>query len=133
MYSNKNLERFYFQYQTEAVPHGISLQSFCLTNNICLLYTSLFLSGKPFLQIPLQQLLPVLTLILPVQFIVILLNGCGQNCRPVSYTHLEIMIKEKLKTYIKENPIVNVRMANYKISVMGDCLLYTSDPVDYYT
>ena len=30
------------------------------------------------------------------------------------------MIKEKLKTYIKENPIVNVRMANYKISVMGE-------------
>ena len=34
MSSNKDLERFYFQYQTEAVPHGISLQSFCLTNNI---------------------------------------------------------------------------------------------------
>lgn len=32
----------------------------------------------------------------------------------------ENMIKEKLKTYIKENPIVNVRMANYKISVMGE-------------
>lgn len=30
------------------------------------------------------------------------------------------MIKEKLKTYIKEDPIVNVRMANYKISVMGE-------------
>ena len=45
----------------------------------------LFLSGKPFLQIPLQQLLPVLTLILPVQFIVILLNGCGQNCRQLHH------------------------------------------------
>lgn len=32
----------------------------------------------------------------------------------------ENMIKEKLKTYIKETPIVNVRMANYKISVMGE-------------
>ena len=32
----------------------------------------------------------------------------------------ENMIKEKLKTYIKEDPIVNVRMANYKISVMGE-------------
>ncbi|WP_419089681.1 polysaccharide biosynthesis/export family protein [Phocaeicola sp.] len=32
----------------------------------------------------------------------------------------ENMIKEKLKTYIKENPIVNVRMTNYKISVMGE-------------
>lgn len=30
------------------------------------------------------------------------------------------MIKEKLKAYIKETPIVNVRMANYKISVMGE-------------
>lgn len=32
----------------------------------------------------------------------------------------EKLIKEKLKTYIKEDPIVNVRMANYKISVMGE-------------
>ncbi len=32
----------------------------------------------------------------------------------------ESMIKEKLKAYIKETPIVNVRMANYKISVMGE-------------
>lgn len=32
----------------------------------------------------------------------------------------ENMIKEKLRTYIKEDPIVNVRMANYKISVMGE-------------
>lgn len=32
----------------------------------------------------------------------------------------EGLIKEKLKTYIKEEPIVNVRMANYKISVMGE-------------
>ena len=34
MYSSEDLERFYFQYQTEAVPHGVSLQSFCLTNNV---------------------------------------------------------------------------------------------------
>lgn len=32
----------------------------------------------------------------------------------------ENLIKEKLRTYIKEDPIVNVRMANYKISVMGE-------------
>lgn len=32
----------------------------------------------------------------------------------------EKLIKEKLRTYIKEDPIVNVRMANYKISVMGE-------------
>jgi hypothetical protein len=34
MYSSEDLERFYFQYQTEAVPHGVSLQSFCSTNNV---------------------------------------------------------------------------------------------------
>ena len=32
----------------------------------------------------------------------------------------ENLIREKLKTYITEAPIVNVRMANYKISVMGE-------------
>lgn len=32
----------------------------------------------------------------------------------------ENLIREKLKTYITEVPIVNVRMANYKISVMGE-------------
>ena len=34
MYSNEELERFYFKYQTEALPHGQSIQSFCLTNNV---------------------------------------------------------------------------------------------------
>ena len=34
MYSSEDLERFYFQYQTEAVPHGVSLQSFCSKNNV---------------------------------------------------------------------------------------------------
>ena len=34
MYSSEDPERFYFQYQTEAVPHGQSLQSFCLSNNV---------------------------------------------------------------------------------------------------
>ena len=34
MYSNEDLERFYFQYQTEAVPSGDSVQSFCKRNNI---------------------------------------------------------------------------------------------------
>ena len=34
MYSNEDLERFYFKYQTEALPHGLSLQSFCLNNNV---------------------------------------------------------------------------------------------------
>lgn len=32
----------------------------------------------------------------------------------------ELLIIEKLKTYLKETPIVNVRMSNYKISVMGE-------------
>lgn len=30
MYSSEDLERFYFQDQTEALPHGESLQSFCV-------------------------------------------------------------------------------------------------------
>mgnify|MGYP000041944670 FL=1 len=34
MYSNEDLERFYFEYQSEALPHGQSLQSFCLNNNV---------------------------------------------------------------------------------------------------
>lgn len=34
MYSSEDLERFYFQYQTEAVPRGVSLQSFCLQKNV---------------------------------------------------------------------------------------------------
>ena len=34
MYSNEDLERFYFRYQTEALPHGTSLQAFCLNNNV---------------------------------------------------------------------------------------------------
>lgn len=34
MYSNEDLERFYFRYQAEALPHGTSLQTFCLNNNV---------------------------------------------------------------------------------------------------
>jgi hypothetical protein len=34
MYSSDNLERFYFQYQTEALPHGESLQSFCVKHKV---------------------------------------------------------------------------------------------------
>ena len=34
MYSSEDLESFYFQYQTEALPHGESLQSFCLKNKV---------------------------------------------------------------------------------------------------
>ena len=32
MYSSEDLERFYFQYQTEGLPHGESMQSFCVKN-----------------------------------------------------------------------------------------------------
>lgn len=34
MYSSEDLERFYFQYQSEDLPHGESLQSFCLRNKV---------------------------------------------------------------------------------------------------
>ena len=34
MYSSEDLERFYFQYQSEALPRGESLQSFCLKNKV---------------------------------------------------------------------------------------------------
>lgn len=34
MYSYEELERFYFKYQAEALPHGQSIQSFCLNNNV---------------------------------------------------------------------------------------------------
>ena len=47
MYSNEDLERFYFKYQTEALPHGQSLQSFCLNNNVPYnIFSKLLLSGK---------------------------------------------------------------------------------------
>lgn len=34
MYSSEDLERFYFQYQTEALPHGVSVETFCLNNKV---------------------------------------------------------------------------------------------------
>lgn len=34
MYSSEDLERFYFQYQTEAMPQGISIEQFCLKNKV---------------------------------------------------------------------------------------------------
>lgn len=34
MYSSEDLERFYFQYQTEAMPKGISIEQFCLKNKV---------------------------------------------------------------------------------------------------
>lgn len=34
MYSSEDLERFYFQYQTEAMLKGISIEQFCSCNKI---------------------------------------------------------------------------------------------------
>lgn len=34
MYSSEDLERFYFQYQTESLPRGESIQAFCLRRNV---------------------------------------------------------------------------------------------------
>lgn len=34
MYSGEDLERFYFQCQSEALPHGEFLQSFCVKNKV---------------------------------------------------------------------------------------------------
>lgn len=34
MCSSEDPERFYFQFQTEALPHGESLQSFCVKNKV---------------------------------------------------------------------------------------------------
>ncbi|MDR1730378.1 MAG: polysaccharide biosynthesis/export family protein [Prevotellaceae bacterium] len=35
-------------------------------------------------------------------------------------TQLEDLLKQELKTYLKEEPLVNVRFVNYKISVLGE-------------
>ena len=34
MYSSEDLERFYFQYQTESLPRGESVQVFCKRNKV---------------------------------------------------------------------------------------------------
>ena len=34
MYSSEDLERFYFQYKTEALPLGMSVETFCLKNKV---------------------------------------------------------------------------------------------------
>ena len=34
MYSSEDLERFYFQYQTDAMPKGISIEHFCSCNKV---------------------------------------------------------------------------------------------------
>ena len=42
------------------------------------------------------------------------------NVGGMTKSEAESMIREKLKPYLKEVPIVTVRMANYKISVLGE-------------
>ena len=34
MFSSEDLQRFYFQYQTEALPHGESIHCFCVKNKV---------------------------------------------------------------------------------------------------
>ena len=34
MYSSEDLERFYFRYQTEEMPKGVSVELFCLRNKV---------------------------------------------------------------------------------------------------
>lgn len=34
MYSGEDLERFYFQYQAETMPKGISIEHFCSCNKV---------------------------------------------------------------------------------------------------
>ena len=34
MYCSEDFERFYFQYQSEVLPHGEALQSFCVKNKV---------------------------------------------------------------------------------------------------
>lgn len=34
MYCSEDLERFYFQYKTEGLPHGVSIQDFCIRNKV---------------------------------------------------------------------------------------------------
>ena len=58
-----------------------------------------------------------------------LVNNEGEIMMPVigklkvgglTKTEAENMIRQKLQDYLKEEPIVTVRMANYKISVLGE-------------
>ena len=34
MYSSEDLERFYFQYKTELLPRGVSIQDLCIWNKV---------------------------------------------------------------------------------------------------
>ena len=37
MYSIEDLERSYFQYQTQVMPNGISIEQFCLCNKVLII------------------------------------------------------------------------------------------------
>ena len=34
MYSSEDLKRFYFQYKTKGLPHGVSIQDFCIRDKV---------------------------------------------------------------------------------------------------
>lgn len=51
MYSSEDLERFYFQYQTEAMPKGISIEQFCSRNNVPLVTKEILISFRQHLGI----------------------------------------------------------------------------------
>lgn len=34
MYGNEDLKRFYFQYKTEVLPRGVSIQALCIRNKV---------------------------------------------------------------------------------------------------
>lgn len=34
MYGSEDIERFYFQFQTEKLPEGLSMQDFCIKNKV---------------------------------------------------------------------------------------------------
>ena len=47
MYSSEDLERFYFQYKTEALPLGMSIETFCLKNKVPYNIFSKWYSKRP--------------------------------------------------------------------------------------
>ncbi len=50
MYSSEDLEKFYFQYQTEAMPNGISIEQFCSRNKVPYNIFYKWYKGKPPIQ-----------------------------------------------------------------------------------
>lgn len=55
MYSSEDLERFYFLYQTEAMPKGIFIEQFCSRNNVPLVTKEVLISLRQHLGIEKDQ------------------------------------------------------------------------------